>query len=214
MRLDSVTANNLSLTREEDPITGAWTSEDPTGFEGRDVDLYGFVSNKPTVRLDPLGLEGFGLMGIGSADLGYGLFNASGQAFAGFGYFTGNPGQFGGGHGNLGAFGGGGAYTSYVWGLMGELSSPQGIHDGFANQTYGLGGGFAAHFFFTSANTVDDLKGRFITVSVNAVVASASFSIDPISGTWIASIGPSFGPQIGVSIYTTYTWVIGQWPNW
>ena len=32
-RLDTITSDNLSLTREEDPGIGTWMSEDPLGFK-------------------------------------------------------------------------------------------------------------------------------------------------------------------------------------
>ena len=38
-----------------DPGTGRWLSKDPIGEKGG-ANLYGFVSNSPTKRIDPLGL--------------------------------------------------------------------------------------------------------------------------------------------------------------
>src|SRR6266581_9413931 len=40
-----------------DPNTGRWTTEDPTGFDAGDPDLYRFVGNDPTNTVDPSGLE-------------------------------------------------------------------------------------------------------------------------------------------------------------
>jgi len=39
-----------------DPKLGRFISEDPIGFEGGDVNLYGYVGNSPTGKRDPLGL--------------------------------------------------------------------------------------------------------------------------------------------------------------
>ncbi len=43
--------------RDYDPDTGRWTSKDPIGFAGGDIDLYGYVENDPVNWVDPFGLE-------------------------------------------------------------------------------------------------------------------------------------------------------------
>jgi RHS repeat-associated protein len=54
---------NLGLyhfgARWDDPIDGRWISQDPSGFEAGDANLYRYVNNKPTQEVDPSGLEGF-----------------------------------------------------------------------------------------------------------------------------------------------------------
>lgn len=45
--------------RDYDPETGRWTAKDPIGFNGGDVDLYGYVENDPVNWVDPEGLFGF-----------------------------------------------------------------------------------------------------------------------------------------------------------
>jgi len=40
-----------------DPQIGRFTSEDPIGFEGGDINLYGYVSNDPQSFTDPRGLD-------------------------------------------------------------------------------------------------------------------------------------------------------------
>src|SRR5690606_23746949 len=40
-----------------DPKLGRFISEDPIGFAGGDINLYGYVKNKPTNRRDPMGLD-------------------------------------------------------------------------------------------------------------------------------------------------------------
>lgn len=40
-----------------DPSLGRWISEDPTGFDAGDVNLYRSVGNNPVNDLDPAGLE-------------------------------------------------------------------------------------------------------------------------------------------------------------
>jgi RHS repeat-associated protein len=68
MRVDGVTGDSLSLTRELDPTLGTWMSEDPTGL-GPDVNWYRFVENNPIDLVDPTGL-----MGSGPAPFDYGTF--------------------------------------------------------------------------------------------------------------------------------------------
>ncbi|MCB9772147.1 MAG: fibronectin type III domain-containing protein [Candidatus Omnitrophica bacterium] len=42
--------------RDYDPATGRWTAKDPIGFDGGDVDLYGYVESDPINFVDPYGL--------------------------------------------------------------------------------------------------------------------------------------------------------------
>ncbi len=42
--------------RYYDPAVGRFISEDPLGFDGGDVNLYGYASNSPMMMIDPLGL--------------------------------------------------------------------------------------------------------------------------------------------------------------
>ncbi len=46
--------------RDYDPDTGRWTSKDPIGFAGGDIDLYGYVGNNPVNWVDPWGLKSTG----------------------------------------------------------------------------------------------------------------------------------------------------------
>ena len=39
------------------PALGRWINRDPLGFDGGDLNLYGFVQNNPTGNTDPLGLK-------------------------------------------------------------------------------------------------------------------------------------------------------------
>ncbi len=53
-----------------DPQVGRFASEDPIGFGGGDINLYGYVWNDPTTFTDPSGLSGlgFGYSGYGAYD--------------------------------------------------------------------------------------------------------------------------------------------------
>ncbi len=46
-----------SSVRDYDPETGRWTAKDPIGFEGGDVNLYGYVFNDPVNWIDPEGMS-------------------------------------------------------------------------------------------------------------------------------------------------------------
>jgi RHS repeat-associated protein len=43
--------------RDYDSEIGRWTSKDPIGFEGGDINLFGYVVQEPVNRIDPYGLE-------------------------------------------------------------------------------------------------------------------------------------------------------------
>lgn len=55
---DSLTGLNYQRARSYDPNSGRFVSEDPIGFNGRDVNLYAAVSNNPVNLVDPSGLDG------------------------------------------------------------------------------------------------------------------------------------------------------------
>ena len=48
--------------RNYQPTTGRWTSQDPIGFAGGDSNLFAYVGNSPTGRLDPTGNEPITIM--------------------------------------------------------------------------------------------------------------------------------------------------------
>jgi uncharacterized protein RhaS with RHS repeats len=60
----------LVPARYYNPRVGRWTSEDPIGFDGEDVNLYRYAANNPTNSTDPRGLRvgGDPTDGSGGAD--------------------------------------------------------------------------------------------------------------------------------------------------
>jgi RHS repeat-associated protein len=53
---DETTGLMYYRARFYDPQIGRFTSEDPIGFAGGDINLYGYVSNDPLIKRDSLGL--------------------------------------------------------------------------------------------------------------------------------------------------------------
>jgi RHS repeat-associated protein len=54
---DNFTGLYFYRARWYDSNLGRFISEDPIGFEGGDVNLYGYVGSNPVSRIDPLGLQ-------------------------------------------------------------------------------------------------------------------------------------------------------------
>ena len=59
---DSFTGLYYYRARWYDAQTGRFISEDPIGFAGGDVNLYGYVRNKPLNFFDPFGLDEYSMM--------------------------------------------------------------------------------------------------------------------------------------------------------
>lgn len=57
---DPDTGTLYNRARFYDPQIGRFLSEDPIGFSGNDINLYGYVWNNPVSFRDPLGLDGWG----------------------------------------------------------------------------------------------------------------------------------------------------------
>jgi len=55
---DPDTGLMYNRARSYDPQLGRFISEDPFGFQGGDINLYGYVGQSPMTMRDPLGLEG------------------------------------------------------------------------------------------------------------------------------------------------------------
>lgn len=57
---DDFTGLMYYRARFYDPKLGRFISEDPIGFSGGDINLYGYVWNNPQAFVDPFGLDGWG----------------------------------------------------------------------------------------------------------------------------------------------------------
>ncbi|WP_074307246.1 RHS repeat-associated core domain-containing protein [Singulisphaera sp. GP187] len=63
--LDAATGLQYHRARYYDAALGRWTQEDPIGFAAGDANLYRYVGNGPTGKVDPSGLADFHLGGQG-----------------------------------------------------------------------------------------------------------------------------------------------------
>ena len=59
---DNFTGLHYYRARWYDGNLGRFISEDPIGFAGGDVNLYGYVGNKPLNFFDPFGLDEYSMM--------------------------------------------------------------------------------------------------------------------------------------------------------
>ncbi len=57
---DNFSGQHYYRARFYDSNLGRFTSEDPIGFKGGDINLYGYVWNDPMHYVDPMGLDGWG----------------------------------------------------------------------------------------------------------------------------------------------------------
>ena len=55
--------------RDYEPPTGRWTTPDPFLFDGRQLNLYAYVNNTPTMRRDPSGLASYSISGYAGVGL-------------------------------------------------------------------------------------------------------------------------------------------------
>jgi len=67
---DPITVLQNNLNRWYDVLVGSWISEDPTGYETGDANLYRYVGNSPLIYTDPMGL--YYVMAVDFSDLTYG----------------------------------------------------------------------------------------------------------------------------------------------
>src|SRR5262249_912207 len=56
-KLDGVTGLYSFRNRDYSPVLGRWSQVDPLAYDARDSNLYRYVRNDPTNRMDPSGLQ-------------------------------------------------------------------------------------------------------------------------------------------------------------
>jgi RHS repeat-associated protein len=182
---DTETSLYYDRARNFDPAAGKFNSEDPLGFQGRDIDLYRYVWNSSPNLKDPTGLLGVGYSLNAGGYLGASPLAGGGSASIGGLYFP-NP-KNNGGYLSYGGFAG-------SHGLCGNYQN---------NQTGGLSGGTGLGVVFTSANSISDVSGPFNTTQYSILYINFEFSYSPDTGTWVLNVSNGYG--LGFSQYVTNT---------
>ncbi len=165
--------------------------------------VYAYVGGNPVSYVDPLGLDGFGLIGGGTVEAGIGHLGGGATASGGGGAFWGGPNGA-----NLGAFRSYGAYSGGPT-KGSSWTYPQSNSKGTALGAFAGAGGGA---FVTNAKCAADLKGPATTTTANIGFGPLQLTIQisrsgPI---WMGSITAGPGAGGSISEYPTNTWATGN----
>jgi RHS repeat-associated protein len=182
---DTETSLYYYRARNFDPAIGKFNSEDPLGFQGRDIDLYRYVWNSAPDLKDPTGLLGVGYSWNAGGYLGASPAAAGGSASVGGLYFP--DANNDGGYLSYGGFVG-------RHGLCGNYEN---------NQTGGLSGGAGLGAVFTSANSISEVSGPLNTTQYSILYINFEFSYSPDTGVWVLNVSNGYG--LGFSQYVTNT---------
>jgi len=217
---DSTTGLHYYRARFYDAGFGKFVSEDPIGFKGGDMNLYGYVKNITNRYRDPLGLLdpiirqdpkiyqnpngqpcftwkprfGFGLTGGLAASLGlFGGVTADANGYLGQ-FYNGDRASWG-------VAGSGGAQANLPIPIdpraaVGFPGPPDYKYGDFQNNhPFVLGGsaGAGGGFFLTNAGSVHELAGDFYSRQINTPFVSISFDNDGRIGVLSVTFGPTYG---------------------
>lgn len=189
---DNATGLHYYRARWYDSKLGRFISEDPIGFNGGDVNLYGYVANNPMYWRDPSGLHIGGITGGGSAWLGAVVGGgATGGSMIGYSSDDG-----------IGASTSGGYFLG-----PGKTPTDVSQHSGWA-----VGGGFGAGggFFYSNANKWSELEGDFSTTLIGfGPIGTIQIDSDcKENGVRVFQVYPgplSKGPSYGIAHLNTHT---------
>lgn len=188
---DNFTGLQYSRARFYDANLGRFISEDPIGFAGSDVNLYGYVWNNPTAWKDPSGLRIGGVAG-GASLWGGAVLGGGGTAGTLVGYSS---------HDGIGSA------SSYGY-FYGPGKTPA---DTTRNSGWAIGGsaGVGAGIFYSNADRFDQLDGNFSTTLLGfGSIGTIQYDTDCQSGIYVIQAYPGplgKGPSYGVAHLGTYT---------
>ncbi|MCC6329083.1 MAG: RHS repeat-associated core domain-containing protein [Acidobacteria bacterium] len=195
--VDSFSGLQFSRARFYDSTLGRFISEDPIGFRGGDVNLYGYVKNDPTLWKDPLGLDLYGVVGGGSIWGGAGI-GAGGTASVAVGY----------GSDGLGSAA---SYGHFVG--PGQYAMDTKCNTG---APFGGGGGIGAGVFWSNADNWDQFGGDFGT-TIYGLGPIGSIEIDAgDNGVYVVQVYPGplgKGQNYGVVHLRTTTPATGRFSD-
>ena len=189
-----------------DPQIGRFTSEDPIGFAGGDVNLYGYVWNNPQHFKDPLGHQGFYRNpppgGWKDSDLLITRDPDYHQITISAGTVIGITGSI-----TIDAYGN--IYESHgvtigksLTGISGSYT--QGFLDGRLFTTHDC-------YYTKEEDIVDHLTGLGINIS-GGVIFGGGVNIAPFSNHRLSVQGGLYSPQVGIS--GTVTNLLGNPSRW
>ena len=182
-------SDNLYYMRARyyDATVGRFISEDPTGFDGGDVNLYAYVQNNPVNEIDPNGQFSISTGFEGAVTI--------------FGF-----GEVGGVYGNF-------AHDDSKPWTSGWSSSVTFTLGGGAAAGLGISAG--VNFNGSNANNVSDLEGTFYTAGragIGAISVGTYITPDQQVKGGTLTVGPSIG-YTGAVVGGSYTWSLGS-GNW
>lgn len=188
---DSFAGLQFSRARFYDPKLGRFTSEDPFGFYGGQINLYGYVGNNPFAWKDPHGLDIVGVAGGASIWGGLPGPSAGGTAGELVGY---------------GSDGFGSAVSR--GGFYGPGHTPADTRN---NSGWGAGGGagLAVGPFWSNADKWCQLAGDFETTIIGA--GPVSIQIDSGDGNiYVVQATVGVGVSYGITHFRTNTPATGR----
>ncbi len=189
---DNFTGQYFYRARFYDSALGRFTSEDPIGFRGGDVNIYSYVSNKPLLHVDPTGLDMCGVV-VGGSGWGGAVVGGGGTA------------------GTLVGYGSDGLGTASSYGsFAGPGRTPA---DTSRNSGWGIGGGggVGGGVFYSNADKWEDYGGDFETTIFGAgPFGSVQVDCSPCDrkGTWVIQAYPGplgKGQSYGPAHFRTHT---------
>ncbi len=203
MQYDEATGLYYDHARYYDPNTGRFVSQDPKGFAAGDTNLYRYVGNSPTIRIDPSGLKwvwpwdpraNWSDWRIGQAIGTFSPLNGTissgltGEVYLGFSHI-----QVG---------------FEFAAGLSAQEGLSAGaVVTGGMQAGLGLGLGGGATVTLTNASSVSDLGGSSGYAGLSTPFGGGDIIVGSNYGGGTISLGPQM-PVAGIHLGDLYSYVV------